>query len=202
MNRDATVWRWLLGKMRDHRAQLRLCLRVTVAALASFLLAQLLTVPLAGLWAVLTAVVVTQISFGGSLNATIEYFVGTLGGAVYAGAIGALVPHYNEFSLLVVLGLAVAPLALLAAVNPHFRVGPFTAVIVVLGATVVHTDPIGSAFYRVLEVALGGVTGLMVSLLVLPARAYVLLIEAAADMLDLLVRSLPELVAGFIQPID
>jgi uncharacterized membrane protein YccC len=156
MSPIATSWRRLLGKVRDHRAQLRLCLRVTVAALASSLLAQLLTVPLAGLWAVLTAVVVTQMSVGGSLKATIEYSVGTLGGAVYAGAIGALVPHYNELSLLAALALAVAPLALLAAVNPHFRVGRFTAVIVVLGAAAVHTDPIGSAFYRVLEVAIGG----------------------------------------------
>jgi uncharacterized membrane protein YccC len=105
-------------------------------------------------------------------------------------------------SLLVVLALAVTPLALLVAVNPHFRVGPFTAVIVVLGAAAVHTDPIGSAFYRVLEVTIGGITGLVVSLLVLPARAHALLIEAAADMLDLLARSLPKLAAGFTRPID
>jgi hypothetical protein len=59
-------------------------------------------------------------SLGGSLKATIEYSMGTLGGAVYAGAIAALVPHYDEISLLAVLALAVAPLALLAAVNPHF----------------------------------------------------------------------------------
>jgi uncharacterized membrane protein YccC len=203
MRRVATAWRGLLAKVRDRRTQLRLCLRVTVAALASFVLAQFLTpIPLAGLWAVLTAVVVTQMSLGDSLKATIEYSVGTLGGAVYAGAIAALVPHHDEISLLAVLALAVAPLALLAAVNPHFRVGPFTAVIVVLGASATHTDPIGSAFYRVLEVALGGVTGLMVSFLVLPARAHVLVIEAAADMLDLLARALPELFAGFTRTLD
>jgi uncharacterized membrane protein YccC len=202
MSRVATVWRWLLAEVRDHRTQLRLCLRVTVAALASFVLAQFLTVPLAGLWAVLTAVVVTQMSLGGSLKATIEYSVGTLGGAVYAGTIATLVPHYDEISLLAVLALAVAPLALLAAVDPHFRVGPFTAVIVVLGASGTHTDPIGSAFYRVLEVALGGVTGLMVSFLVLPARAHVLVIDAAADMLGLLARALPDLFSGFTQALD
>lgn len=202
MSRVATAWRWLLAKVRDRRTQLRLCLRVTVAALASFVLAQLFTIPLAGLWAVLTAVVVTQMSLGGSLKATIEYSVGTLGGAVYAGTIATLVPHYDEISLLAVLALAVAPLALLAAVDPHFRVGPFTAVIVVLGASGTHTDPIGSAFYRVLEVALGGVTGLMVSFLVLPARAHVLVIDAAADMLGLLARALPDLFSGFTQALD
>jgi uncharacterized membrane protein YccC len=202
MSGVATAWGWLLVKIRDHRGQLRLCLRVTVAALVSFVLAQFLTVPLAGLWAVLTAVIVTQTSLGGSLKATIEYSVGTLGGAVYAAAIAILVPQYNEISVLAVLALAVAPLALLAAVNPHFRVGPFTAVIVVLGGAATHSDPIGSAFYRVIEVALGGVTGLVVSFLVLPARALELVIEAAADMLGLLAEALPELFAGFTQALD
>ncbi len=202
MGRVATSCRWLLAKIGDRRTQLRLCLRVTVAALASFALAQFLTVPLAGLWVVLTAVVVTQMSLGASLKATIEYFVGTLGGAVYAAAVAALVPHHDEISVLAVLALAVAPLALLAAANPHFRVGPFTAVIVVLGTTATHNDPIVSAFYRVLEVALGGGTGLVVSFLVLPARADVLVIAAAANMLDLLARALPELFAGFTRARD
>jgi hypothetical protein len=44
-----------------------------------------LNIPLGGLWTVLTAVVVTQMSVGGSLKATTEYFTGTLGGAVYIG---------------------------------------------------------------------------------------------------------------------
>ena len=202
MSRFTTAWRWLRVKIRDRRAQLRLCLRVTVAAIASFVLAQFLTVPLAGLWAVLTAVVVTQMSVGGSLKATSEYFVGTLGGAVYSGAVAALIPHSDEISLLAVLALAIAPLALLAAVNPHFRAGPFTAVIVVLGTTITHTDPVGSALYRVLEVTLGGVIGVAVSLLVLPARAYGLAVEAAAGMLDLLARALPELFVGLTRKLD
>jgi hypothetical protein len=35
------------------------------------------------------------VSFGRSLKATIDYLVGTLGGAVYAGAIAALVPPHR-----------------------------------------------------------------------------------------------------------
>ena len=202
MGRIAIAWRWMLAKVGKYRMQLRLCLRVTIAAMAAFILAQFVAIPLGGLWAVLTAIVVTQMSLGGSLRATIEYFVGTFGGAVYAGAIAALVPHQTEISTLAVLALAVAPLALLAAINPNFRVGPFTAVIVVLGATATHTDPISSAFYRVLEVALGGIIGLLVSFLVLPARAHVLVIAAAARMLNLLADALPVLFAGFTQVVD
>ena len=202
MSPVATARRWLSTRLRERRTQLQLCLRATVAALAAYVLAQFLTVPLAGLWVVLTAVVVTQMSLGASLKATVEYFVGTLGGAVYAGVVAALVPHHDEISLLAVLALAIAPMALLAAVNPNFRVGPFTAVLVVLGASAIHTDPIHSAIYRVLEVALGGATCLVVSFLVWPARAHVLVIEAAADMLDLLARVLPELFAGFTRACD
>ena len=44
------------------------------------------------LWSVLTAVIVTQSSVGRSVKATIDYLVGTLGGAIYAGAVAALIP--------------------------------------------------------------------------------------------------------------
>jgi uncharacterized membrane protein YccC len=192
-----TAWKWLRVHARERVAQLRLGLRVTVAAAAAFILAQVFTAPLAGLWAVLTAILVTQMSLGASLTATIEYFVGTLGGAIYAVTIAVLVPHHGEISLVVVLSLAIAPLAFLGAVNSHFRVGPFTAVIVILGATATHLAPLDSALYRVMEVALGGIIGVLVSILVLPARAQGLTIDAAADMLDLLSRALPELAGRF-----
>ena len=39
MNRIAVAWRWARTQVRDHRTQLRLCLRVTVAAMLSFVLA-------------------------------------------------------------------------------------------------------------------------------------------------------------------
>ena len=128
MNRITTAWTWFRLQIRDLRLQLRLCVRVTVAALLSYVLGKSLNIPLGGLWAVLTAVVVTQVSVGGSLKATIEYLTGTLGGAVYAGVIAALVPPTNEISLLVALAIAIAPVALLAAINPSFRVAPVTAV--------------------------------------------------------------------------
>src|SRR3979411_2281943 len=114
MTRISNAWTRLRIQIRDLRPQPRLCLRVTVAALVSFVLGKSLNIPLGGLWAVLTAVVVTQASVGGSLKATIEYLTGTLGGAVYAGVIAVLILPANEISHLIAL---VAPLALLAAIN-------------------------------------------------------------------------------------
>jgi uncharacterized membrane protein YccC len=200
MSRMATEWRSLRTRVREHRAQLGLSIRVTIAALLSFVLSHLLNVPLP-LWTVLTAVILTQVSLGRSLKATIDYLVGTLGGAIYAGAVAVLVPHANEIALAGVLAIVVAPLALLAAIHPSFSVATFTGVLVILAPGITHVGPIESAFDRVLEVAVGAITALMVSL-VAPARAHALAIDAAAQMLDLLARVLPELFAGFMQTGD
>jgi uncharacterized membrane protein YccC len=185
----------------QHRAELRLCVRVSVSAMAALAAAQLLELPLA-LWTVLTAVILTQISVGASLKATLDYLAGTVGGAIYAGAIGALIPHGDEIAVLGGLAIAVGPAVLLAAINPRFRAAPFTAVMVFFAPTITHTGPLASAFERVVEVAVGAVVGLVVSILVLPARAHDLAIDAASRMLSLAARSLPELFAGFTATLD
>jgi uncharacterized membrane protein YccC len=197
----ATAWQWLRGTLHGRGAELRLCLRMTIAATVSLAASHLLNLPLA-LWTVLTAVILTQMSVGRSLKATIDYFVATVGGAAYAGAVGALIPHGNEVALLGALALAVAPAALLAAINPRFSATPFTAVMVFLAPFITHTGPIASAFERVIEVAIGGIIGLVVSLVVFPARAHDLAIEGSANMLDLIRRLLPELFAGFSRELD
>jgi uncharacterized membrane protein YccC len=190
----ATARRWLRGALLERGAELRLCLRMTIAATLSLAVSQLLNLPLA-LWTVLTAVILTQMSVGRSLKATIDYFAATVGGAAYAGAVGALIPHDNEAALLAALAIAVAPAALLAAT-------PFTAVMVFLAPFITHTGPIASAIERVIEVAIGGIIGLMVSLVVFPARAHDLAIEGSANMLELIRRLLPELFAGFSRGLD
>ena len=187
--------------LRQHRVQLALSVRVTIAALAALALAQLLRLPLP-LWAVLTAVIVTQMSVGRSLMATFDYLVGTLGGAIYGGAIGVLIPHSSELALLAVLALAVTPLALIAAINPRFSVAPITAIIVLLIPTMTHATPLASAVDRVIEVALGGVTGLLISFLLLPSRAHPQVVEAAARTLNQMALALGELLAGLTRGLD
>ena len=59
------------------------------------------------LWAVLTSLIVTQMSVGRSLKATRDYMLGTIGGAIYGGAIAVLIPHSGEGGLLALLVLAV-----------------------------------------------------------------------------------------------
>jgi uncharacterized membrane protein YccC len=197
----ATGWSELRAWSATHSAELRLCVRSTTAAVLTLAAAQLLHLPIA-LWAVLTAVILTQINVGRSLKASTDYLLSTLGGAVYAGAIGALVPHDNAVAVFAALAIALAPAVLLAALYPRFSAAPFTAVMVFFGPTITHTGPIAAAFERVIEVAVGCVIGLLVSLLVLPARAQDLAIEAATQMLSLIARFLPELCAGFTHDLD
>ena len=196
------VWDAVRDQVRAYRAQLRFCVRMTVAGLAAFAMARSLAFPLHGLWAVLTAVVVTNVSIGASLRATIEYIVGTLGGAVYAAAIGVLIPHASATAQAFVLALAVAPLALASAINPSFRVAPFSAVLVLLIGGELGENPIELALVRVAEVALGGAVAVGVSVLVFPERAHGLGLEAAARVLDRMADLLPKLLAGFIRNLD
>jgi uncharacterized membrane protein YccC len=193
------AWKQIHGWCAQHRAELRLTVRICVSAMLALVIAHLLQLPLA-LWTVLTAVILTQISVGGSLKATGDYLASTVGGGVYAAVVNALVPHEHEIATLATLALAVAPPALVAATNPRFRAAPFTAVMVFFAPGITHAGPIESAFERVIQVAIGAVVGLVVSLVVLPARALELVIEVASRMLTLMAGALPELLAGCTQP--
>jgi uncharacterized membrane protein YgaE (UPF0421/DUF939 family) len=55
------------------------------------------------LWAVLTAIIVTQMNVGRSLMATIDYLAGTAGGAIYGGVAGVLVGYDSAL----LMGLAI-----------------------------------------------------------------------------------------------
>src|SRR3974390_1295429 len=195
MSPIATAWRSLRTQFLERKAQLKLVLRMTMAALLSLLLSQLLHLPMP-LWTMLTSVLLTQMSFGRSLKATIDYVLGTLFGAVYGAAIVALIPHTGELALAGVLVLIVAPLALLGAINPRFTTSTFTGVMVLMIPGMMHTGPVQSAFFRAIEVAVGGIVAVAVSFVVLPTRAHALAIDAAAKMLDLAAESLPPLFAG------
>ena len=195
------LWQKLGSWVSRHGVQLGLTLRVTVAAVASLAIAQLLQLPLP-LWAVLTPVIVSQVSIGRSLKATIDYMAGTLGGVVYGGAVAVLIPHSNEPALLAVLAIAVGPLALIAALKPSMAVAPITAIIVVLVPTITHTSAAASALDRVLEVGVGGLTGFIVSFVLLPSRAHRQAAEAAAGTLDAMARALRALVAGLSEGLD
>ncbi len=191
------IARWLKAK----NVELGLGVRVTVAAMVALVVALACGLKLP-LWAVLTSIIVTQLSVGRSLKATRDYLVGTIGGAIYGGAVAVLIPHHGEASLLFVLVLAVAPLAFIAAINPSLNVATVTAIIVLLLPLMNNGDPLDSAIDRVLEVTVGAVTGLIVSFMVFPSRAHNLLRANAAKVLELMAAALKELLSGLTRGLD
>ena len=196
------AWRWLrVRAARLRRVQLALALRVTLSAIVALIVAQALNIPLP-LWTVLTAVIVTQMSVGRSLKASADYLIGTIGGAIYGGAVAIIIPHGSEWALLVVLFIAVAPLALFAATRANMNVVPITAIIVLLVPTITHTTPFYSAVFRVVEVAVGAVIGLLVSFIVLPSRAHPQMRQAGARTLELMARVLTVLLGSRHEGID
>src|ERR1700743_3642223 len=188
---------WLVSR----KVELGLGVRVTVAAMSALVIAIAcgLKWPL---WAVLTSLIVTQMSVGRSLKATRDYLIGTLGGAIYGGAIAISVPHHGEGALLAVLVMAVAPLAFIAAINPSLNVATVTAIIVLLLPFMNHGDPLDSAIDRVLEVTVGAITGLVVSFAVFPPRAHSQIRTNGALVLELMAAALKELLSGLTRGLD
>jgi uncharacterized membrane protein YccC len=191
--------RILVANWTRHRAELRHGLRIAAAGVLSFALAEALALPQA-YWAVFTAVLVVQASVGGSWKASVDRLAGTLLGAVYGAAVATLVPHDDALMTGVALAISLTPLALLAAFKPSYRVAPVTAVILLLGSAGTTEGPLVAAVLRTIEVSLGGLVGMAVSLLLLPARAHALLGEAANRVLQRLAQLLTDLVAALIAP--
>jgi hypothetical protein len=191
----------MLGSLWARKVQLALAVRIAVAAVAAYVVAVALHLMLP-LWAVLTSLIVSQMSVGRSLKATRDYMLGTIGGAIYGGAIAVLIPHSGEGSLLALLVLAVTPLAFVAAINPSLNSATVTAVIVLLVPAMNHASPLDSAFDRVLEVTVGALTGLLVSFLVLPSRAISQIRANAATLLELIAAAFAELLAGLMRGLD
>jgi uncharacterized membrane protein YccC len=195
----------LLASIRKYldryRLQLILSLRVTVGALLALALAQVLQLHLP-LWAVLTSLIVTQMSLGRSLKVAGDYLIGTFGGVAYGGALAILIPHNSEWALLSVLALAIAPLAFIATFRPNFNVLPVTAIIVLLVPSMQHVSPAASALDRVLEVTVGGAVGFIVSFLLFPSRAHAITLHAAADMLDLMADALSRFLEDHTRELD
>ena len=191
----------LYAAIQPRKPQLGLAVRVTVAAFAALAVATALHLKLP-LWAVLTSLIVTQTSVGRSLKTSRDYMFGTIGGAIYGGAIAVLIPHSGEGAVLALLILAVAPLAFLAAIHPSLNSATVTAVIVLLLPTLNHANPVDSAIDRVLEVMVGALTGLLVSFFVLPSRAHSQIRLSAAQALELIASALSEMLDGLTRGLD
>ena len=169
-----------------YAAEVQLVVRALVAAALSLFIGELFQLP-QGFWAVITALIVVQGSVGGTLTAGLNRLLGTLAGAAM-GAAAALVRQLWQPPQMLLLLFAVAPVALLAAIRPSFRVAPITAAIVLFANN--GASPMASAVDRVIEIALGTMIGVIVSIFVLPSRAKQICLQRSAEVLKLLAQVL------------
>lgn len=173
----------------------RAAVRMLVAALAAYLCTT--TIHLPGPYsAVITTLIVARPHSGGVLRASFERLTATILGAgiACAATFGRLI-HVPE---LLLLGVALSPLALIAAHNSGYRTAMIAAIIV-LSAPATGGAPLYVAGVRMLGVSIGAVIGALVSIAVLPSRREVVVARMTAKLLEQfaeLLRNAVDLEAG------
>ena len=158
--------------------------RVSVGTAIAFMIYHLFSLP-QGYWAVFTVVIVMQASIGGTLSASLDRFKGTIVGAVVGGFFAWLHPR-TTVGLGAALVVAVALTAFFAALRPSLKVAPVTAVIMIISPSGGALGPLGSALYRVVEILVGSIIGVLATYFVFPARSTALVTAKAAEVLTLI----------------
>jgi uncharacterized membrane protein YccC len=165
----------------DRAADLRQAVRVTIAVALAFAAYRLLGLQ-QGYWAVFTVIIVMQGSIAGTLGAALDRLVGTIAGAILGGAAAMLFPH-SLVGTATALVLVIAITAFAAAVRPQLRVAPITAAILLLSQPQ-GVSEIGFVIDRVIEIALGGFIGVLVSSTIFRAPSSELVVARMAIVLE------------------
>ena len=170
----------------------RAAVRMLVAALGAYIGTTVIHLP-GPYSAVITTLIVARPHSGGVLRASFERLAATLLGAAIAcvATFGRLV-HAPE---LLLIALALGPLALIAAHNSAYRTAMIAAIIV-LSAPAAGGAPLHVAIVRLLGVSLGAVIGALVSVTILPSRREV----AVARMTAKVVEEFPGLLRYAVDP--
>jgi uncharacterized membrane protein YccC len=170
----------------------RAAVRMLVAALSAYIGTTVIHLP-GPYSAVITTLIVARPHSGGVLRASFERLAATLLGAAIAcvATFGRLV-HAPE---LLLIALALGPLALIAAHNSAYRTAMIAAIIV-LSAPASGGAPLHVAVVRLLGVSLGAVIGALVSVTILPSRREV----AVARMTAKVVEEFPGLLRNAVDP--
>ena len=172
-----TVSNSAVSWFRNHYAQYRLALRITLAGLLAYVLCRLFGLSQAH-QAALTAIIVMQGSVGASLKAVMERLLGSLGGALWAVIVVIALQNLHQFHTVTVIVIALAPMALVAAFKPAYRTAPTTAIILLLAPAGLD-GPLAPAIQRMFGVGLGSLAAFIVALLVFPVRVHGSFAEAA-----------------------
>ncbi len=182
----------LRGWFDRERGAVRAAIRMTIAGGLAFVVPTLLHLP-SPYWAVMTAILVIQSTVGASLASSLDRLAGTIGGVIVGALVGWLVPSTEPAAVLFALILTLLPLTLLASISSRYKIAPITAVITLIIPHNIGSDAFVFALDRVVEVAIGGVIAIIVSLVVLPSRGHQLFAGSAAAVFRALADVVPQL---------
>lgn len=194
MNGRALYGRTVNGlRRRIPGASVRHGIKTGLAALLSYLVTEWLHLDF-GYWAPITAVIVMQTSVAESIEMSLYRTVGTMIGASMGVVSILLLPDTfagNGAALFITTGLC----AFLTRWDPRYRMAAITVTIVIL-ASVGQPDRMHFGLFRVLEILVGVVCAVVVSLALWPLRAGEALrgdlarqLQAAAERVGLLVEA-------------
>lgn len=169
-----------LSGLLQRKAEARHVVRIMVAVLATYLIYVAFALP-QGYWSVFTTLIVIQASIGGTVGAAVDRMYGTVLGAAVGGVAAWLAPH-TPAGLGAALTIASAITAYAAMLRPNMKVAPVTAAIMLLSSAG-KLGPFHAAIYRVIEIGLGSVIGVAVTLLVFPTRSRTVVSMRTAEVL-------------------
>jgi uncharacterized membrane protein YccC len=163
---------------RFQSGDLRHAIKTGVAAVVCLYVTELFQLP-QGYWAAISAMIVLQSSVGATVNASLSRFAGTAIGAVLGGLFVKLWGSH-VWALGAAVTITVWSCAALG-LRDSYRLASATVALVMLTS---HTGPAGTvALYRFLEVALGILVALLITLVMWPSRARDDLWSAIAETL-------------------
>jgi uncharacterized membrane protein YccC len=143
-------------------------LRLALAAVLSAAISQALHLP-ETYWAVLSALVVGRPQAGGTRQAGRTRLIGTvIGSLVGLLVINERIWHPPE---ILILASAMIPLALFITLFEEYRTAPVAAIIMLSSAGSI-ASPIHIALLRLLEITIGSLTSMAVSMLVVPSHTH------------------------------
>ena len=158
----------ILGRLVPRPSVARQAARTVVAALSAEIIVRYFDLS-QGYWAVLTAIAVVQLTVGATIRRGSNRMLGTLIGAG-AGMLALWLQVTLGLPPMVGMVGTLFLTALVGAAFPVLRLAPYNAGVVLLGANVAG-DVLGSGINRVLDVVIGSMLGILVSIFVLPVYA-------------------------------
>lgn len=170
-------------------------IKTGIAALLSYVFTEVLHLDF-GYWAPITAVIVMQTSIAESIEMSLYRTVGTLLGAVMGVASILVFPDTvigNGAGLFVTTGLC----AFLTRWDPRYRMAAITVTIIIL-ASVGQPDRVHFGLFRVVEILVGVVSALLVSLVLWPRRAGTVLRDDLAGQLRECANRVDQLTTAFL----